>query len=178
MIRPNQIVHLSFVKNRNGVVLNCFDPYNRNTQYWQFIEKRVDRNVPIVISRRAIFYDDTSHVLFAAGRKIFIVTLQLENSLYTAVESVSVITTDVIDPETWITSILGHQPTANPCDEFIFTVSFVTKMFVFSVSGEVKQIVETRDSGLSNIELFRVAFCEKDFAIIDRSRGNVILILY
>lgn len=176
MVKPNQMVHVILMKNVNGVVLNCFNPHNREEKYWQFVEKRVDRDVPIVMSRRAIFYDDTLHVLFAAGNKVFIVHLYLENNKYTKVDSVSVRIMDVVDPGTWITTIFGHQPTADPCDEFLLTVSSSTKLFVFKALGTVQQIIETKDARLPGSHLSKVAFCENNFAIVNNSSQDIALI--
>ncbi|XP_071852123.1 uncharacterized protein [Apostichopus japonicus] len=177
ILHRTQILHVFDARQTSGgVLLICVDPNDSNKEYWRHLEKIDNHDDPVVMSNINMNCDDEKQSLFAVGNTVFIVHHNDNGSLYDSVKSVSPLVIDEVPEGSWITSITANDTnTKDSNDDFIISTSCDHSIRTYSISGSALRVIDTRDilpcNGIS-----RVVYCRNVFAIIGRSRDDVILI--
>lgn len=162
-------------RTNGGVRLVCVDPGNSSKLYWEHLEDIEDHVNPVVMSHISMYYERTSHPLFAVDRKIYIVNVHKQGSLYDSVESITSWVIDAVPIGSWITSVTAHFPNNDQNDEFVISTSGVFTLREYNVSGLALRVIETREF-VRGTAIWKVAYCKNVFAIIGRGNDDVILI--
>ncbi|XP_071853246.1 uncharacterized protein [Apostichopus japonicus] len=176
ILLSNQLLHTFDARQRSGgVLLICVDPKDSSKEYWRHLENIDNYDDPVVMSNIDMYYDGSSHTLFAVGNTVFIVRPYWNVSLFDSVESVSYLMIDEVPEGSWITSVTAHCPNNDPNDEFIISTSCDHSIREYNISESALRVIYTGDFVRSNA-ISRVAYCRNLFAIIGRGLDGVILI--
>lgn len=138
VLGPSHLIHIYDKRSINeDVYLVCTDINDTKKDISCFMVKVENQSHPVVMSNMCLVSNGKSHILFAVGNVVFIVSLHALGSQYDSIESVSTLVIEEVPEHCWITNINAHLSKNLLEDEFIISHNGDFVLRLFNTSGDL-----------------------------------------